>query len=108
MRVSKNYGYLVGCPHNKDYSILGSILGSPYLGKLPYSLITFTWALSASNMGTTTRKQSACRVPWLKPQSSNYGCPRTIGKLLDLSLHPEKMPTRMGSNMEPEVITGIM
>ena len=23
-------------PHNKDYSILGSILGSPYFGKLPY------------------------------------------------------------------------
>ena len=26
-------------PHNKDYSILGSILGSPYLGKLPYHAI---------------------------------------------------------------------
>ena len=25
-------------PHNKDYSILGSILGSPYLGKLPCHL----------------------------------------------------------------------
>ena len=24
-----------GGPHNKDYSILGSILGSPYFGKLP-------------------------------------------------------------------------
>ena len=23
-------------PHKKDYSILGSILGSPYFGKLPY------------------------------------------------------------------------
>ena len=23
-------------PYNKDYSIFGSILGSPYLGKLPY------------------------------------------------------------------------
>ena len=27
---------LFGGPHNKDYSILGSILGSPYFGKLPY------------------------------------------------------------------------
>ena len=27
---------LLGGPYNKDYSILGSILGSPYLGKLPY------------------------------------------------------------------------
>ena len=26
---------LVGDPHNKDNSILGFILGSPYLGKLP-------------------------------------------------------------------------
>ena len=28
----------LGDPHNKDYSILGSILGSPYFGKLPYIL----------------------------------------------------------------------
>ena len=33
--VSQNSGYLFGGPHNKDYSILGSILGSPYFGKLP-------------------------------------------------------------------------
>ena len=36
MGVSQNYGYPFGGPYNKDYSILGSILGSPYLGKLPY------------------------------------------------------------------------
>ena len=36
MGVSQNYGYLFGGPNNKDYSILGSILGSPYFGKLPY------------------------------------------------------------------------
>ena len=29
-------GTLCRGPNNKDYSILGSILGSPYLGKLPY------------------------------------------------------------------------
>ena len=28
--------YLFGGPHIKDSSILGSILGSPYFGKLPY------------------------------------------------------------------------
>ena len=28
-------GYPFGGPHNKDYNILGSILGSHYLGKLP-------------------------------------------------------------------------
>ena len=26
---------LLGGPYNKDYSLLGSILGSPYFGKLP-------------------------------------------------------------------------
>ena len=34
MGVSQNFGG----PHNKDYSILGSILGSPYFGNLPYRL----------------------------------------------------------------------
>ena len=37
--VSQNYGYLFRDPHDKDFSILGSILGSPYLGKLPYLLL---------------------------------------------------------------------
>ena len=34
--VSQNQGYLVGAPYNKDYSILGSTLGSLYVGKLPF------------------------------------------------------------------------
>ena len=33
------YGYPFGGPNNKDYSILGSILGFPYFGKLPYTCI---------------------------------------------------------------------
>ena len=32
MGVSQNYGYLFGGPHSKDYSILGSILGSLIMG----------------------------------------------------------------------------
>ena len=28
-------GYLFGSPHTKDYSTWGSMLGSPYFGKLP-------------------------------------------------------------------------
>ena len=36
MGVFQNYGYHFGGPYNKDYGILGSILGSPYVGKLPY------------------------------------------------------------------------
>ena len=34
-RVSQYFGYHVGGPHNKDYRILGYILGSPYFGKFP-------------------------------------------------------------------------
>ena len=34
---SQNCGYFFGVPNNEDYSILGSILGSPYSGKLPCS-----------------------------------------------------------------------
>ena len=36
MGVSQNRGYPFGGPNSKDYSILGSILGSPYFGKLQY------------------------------------------------------------------------
>ena len=35
MGVPPNWGYLFWGPHNKDYSVLGSILGSPYFRKLP-------------------------------------------------------------------------
>ena len=33
----KARGTLFGCPHNKAYSILVSLLGSPYFGKLPHT-----------------------------------------------------------------------
>ena len=36
MGVSQNQGYLFGGPHNNDYGILGSILGSPFFWELPY------------------------------------------------------------------------
>ena len=36
MGVSQNKGYHFGGPYSKDYSVWGSILGSPYLGKSPY------------------------------------------------------------------------
>ena len=40
MEASKDWGYLFGCPYNtKDFSILKSILGSPYLRKLPYNTL---------------------------------------------------------------------
>ena len=40
-RVSQNSGYKFRDPQNTD-SILTSILGSPYLGKLPYSAYVFS------------------------------------------------------------------
>ena len=36
--VPKIKGYHFEGPNNKDFSILGSRLGSPYFGKLPYCL----------------------------------------------------------------------
>ena len=42
MGVSQNCGYLFGVPILNDYSILGSILGSPYFGKLPYEVMNRT------------------------------------------------------------------
>ena len=36
MGVSQNWGYHFGGPNNKGYNIFGSILGSPYFGKLPH------------------------------------------------------------------------
>ena len=35
MGVFQSEGYLEGGPHNKDYSMLVSILECPFLGKLP-------------------------------------------------------------------------
>ena len=36
--IPKIRGTFFGGPYSKDYSILGSILGSPYLGKLPFKI----------------------------------------------------------------------
>ena len=35
MGISQNQGTILGGPNNKDYSVLRSILGSHYFGKLP-------------------------------------------------------------------------
>ena len=35
MGVSQNWGYLLRGPYDQEHRILGSILGSPYFGKLP-------------------------------------------------------------------------
>ena len=56
IRVSKNEGYLFGDPYNKDYSILGSILGFPHFGKVPFEdlqvpLPRYLGGLSAQSLG---------------------------------------------------------
>ena len=47
-------GTFLGVPHNKDYNILGSILGSPYLGKLPYSPCIIPIPYMAAGLDWTT------------------------------------------------------
>ena len=39
MEVSQHQGYHFGGPYDKDYSILGSILGYPNFGELPYKVL---------------------------------------------------------------------
>ena len=39
MRFPKIRGTFLGVPYIREYSILESILGSPYFGKLPYTYI---------------------------------------------------------------------
>ena len=43
MGYSQNKGYPIGGPYNKDSSILGTIMGSSYLGKLPYCIFRPMW-----------------------------------------------------------------
>ena len=64
MGVSQNWGYLLGGPNNKDYSILGSILGYPYFGKLPY-MTTLARAFCryfCTPKGKLTRRQVSTRT----------------------------------------------
>ena len=45
MGTSQNLGYIIAGPYNKGYSILGCILGSPYLGKLPNTSVVLAFRL---------------------------------------------------------------
>ena len=50
VRGFQNLGYLFGCPHNKDFRVVGSIVGSPYLGKLiSLSRISSSSSISCPN-----------------------------------------------------------
>ena len=72
MGVSQNWGYHFGCPYNKDYSILGSILGFPYFGKVPYRWrveglgLSYCWILISVGPPKTKRG------PGRKKESSKH------------------------------------
>ena len=53
MGGSKKEGYRMEGPHNEDYSIWGSILGSPYFGKLPNN-----------NRKLLERSPNVCKPQW--------------------------------------------
>ena len=105
MGISVNYGYLFGGPHKKDYSIWGSILGSPVLGN--YQIIqeelTLHKGLEAFCIrGFVHCKKELlgfgfavlCRVPFAEP-GSGYGIwyeNRRVRGFWDHRLQLSKMP----------------
>ena len=44
MGVSQNLGYFLGGLYDEDYNILGSISGSPYLGKGSCRYYYYNWS----------------------------------------------------------------
>ena len=58
-------------PHNKDYSILGSILGSPYLGKLPSRSMIGFHSVSFAGKPPNSNPKSQAPSPNRKFQSLN-------------------------------------
>ena len=60
--LPKIRGTVLGGPHNKDYSILGSILGSPYLGKLPNG-VKFAFLTSVRSQGEPDARAGTREAP---------------------------------------------
>ena len=56
MGVSQNFGG----PNSKDYSILGSILGSPYFGKLPYQRQLSQGRQAFAEQSSSVEERQAC------------------------------------------------
>ena len=71
MGVSQNYGYLIGGPHNKDCSILGSILGVPLFWETTKSSHSLSKAL---DLGVPSR----CPLPI--PDRSLDSCAEAHGQ----------------------------
>ena len=77
---SLNKGYLFGGSHNKEYSIWGSVLRSPYLGKLPLLLRVERlglrdWGLGLRFLGFSYSKveDEGSRVSGLGSTVSGFG-----------------------------------
>ena len=80
--IVKIKGSLFGGPHNKGSKILGSILGSPYFGKLPFINTVITVIILTNNkyftsfhitgmIVTNTISQGKIRLVWLNPSKSS-------------------------------------
>ena len=61
MEVSQNSVYLFGGPYNKDYNIIGSILGYRNFGKLPYVSHNSVW--SVARLTSVALWRSSCAPP---------------------------------------------
>ena len=70
--VSQTQGYHFGGPYNKNYNIVGSILGSPYLGKLP----TCPKKKMCDSQGFYCRRSLCTLCVTLKVLLGFKGCPR--------------------------------
>ena len=75
--VFPKLGVPFGGPHNKDYGILGSILGSPYFGKLPYM---FIYIYVRVILLYATR----CFIAWVTRLSAERRLPRHSQRCLQL------------------------
>ena len=122
-RVSQNWGYRFGGPYNKDYSILGSILGYPDFGKLPknpiipyrilacisysivlsieFSIAVFFYAGLAKRFGEHASpmcsiSQNSTRITALVRLRSDICCCRTMGFGLRVSEFPKSAGRFLG------------
>ena len=101
MGVSSNERYFFGVPYNKDHGILGSILGSAYLGKLPSTVGVGLGPYAA----TGSRNEYIVFLPlspvvtiiWRRPKLLNY-C-RSLNLLSYLSERRVQFPRIRGPTL---------
>ena len=90
-------GVLFGGPYNKDYNILGSILGFPYFGKLPNA--SFTQLILGLSISPCSRLHCIYYAPNASPElaekhiNSAQKLHRTIRSLQTRQTFGEKLTT---------------